>query len=955
MDEQVGKLLALIGQSSPPFDDFIKHVANGGLRRYKAIIHTEGPKAGESLYTHALSGVSVLEVVREPLGLTDPEARCLFLAYSVHDLNKVIQGGDKIAYKDLATEGNVARELEAVGADQFFPDWRTYLVDIAALCRLHQGHLAVDMTGADRRERFKYQLGWDRLELLGHLMRGADVLDLSDGLEETKHKDSFIRAVNAASGRSRFRFIHHRLSENRGILTNLIHHTVATYLHARLGARPLLCYPEGTAYLITDDATTEWTAADNEALAGAVERALREVQGEALDQFIGVKPAGFKVDRAAVESGATFATIMAMIRERIVPRTYPDRWRWGDGANPGREQNVRQDLEAALPSLPDAKRTEVERLLMGASLLPSDDRLRVGELASAYRNLLDDHLSKQVKAKGDDAWQRVYRLLDLPPGRRPIYDAVNGFRRAYFISRDTVVGLDDLSARIERDLVELGTDEGDGRGGGFVAAYLRANLTLFFTPPGREDFSEALARYTADQHQQCCYCGSALPTQEWMAANVPPNIGVQFFSNRLAGGGGEPKRRVCPLCRTQFILERLGWTSHRDKRGDEQGTFYVHLFPYTFFTEPFLDAWREEAQRLLTEDSGAFFIDTRTWLRERSEGESPPIRISQTKVNGVALPRISRTISNTPVLALNAPGKTYSAQLLMALQHAVVLAQFFGCRLILSRTAVPILPADAFNALLVDGVPTALEWLVHGRRGRPESEDDLDTSGVERLIERLQALHALQRLLYDRGRERNLILEFARAASDNPLAVFFVADRAIEEKANEPQRATLLAKDCAPYLEQLVEEPMTQLKTLAQMAVDDFILGGSGPFGRRPRSALLKPFDIVFSVLEQHPPPQWPLDDICAAATDEVFSHLHRIASADRKPGATKAEKVERYVRHLVNSVLGELYGNDMNRFVADERFVRSAYVQYVRDALAARRGGYERLDEPIDEGQAAE
>ena len=762
-------------------------------------------------------------------------------------------------------------------------------------------------------------------------MRAVDVLDLSHDLGERKHKETFLRQVNTAASGRRLRFEHHRLAQNRGILTNLIHRAVADYLQGRLGAAPLLCYPEGTLYLVEERGTVDWTVADDSALVRGVEDSLRGVQGRAVAQFVKKAQNGYKVDSAALESGATPQSIMAMIKERIEPQAFGEKFRWGEPAR--REQAVRGDLEAALPRLGEGERREVDRLLAESALLPGDDRLRVGELAQAYRNFLDAHLGTQLKARKVDAWQHVYRLLDLPAARWPIYEAVHGFRRAYFMARDTGVSLDELSGRIEGDLAALGAEEAATGAESFVGAYLADNLTLSFAPRMREDFAAATRRYSQNQHEQCCYCGSAFPTAAWMAANVPPSVGVQAFSNRLAGGGGEPKRRVCPVCRTQFILEKLGWASHRDKRGDGQTTFYLHLFPYSFFTEPFLDAWRREVQRLLSEEVSAFFIDTGLWLEEWRDKRVPDIHFKPTTVNGVALPRLAETVSNTPVMAINAPGTSYSAQFLTALQHAAILGRFFGCRLIMSRTAVPILPADGFEVLFVDGAPSALDWLVGGRR---RGADDLAGEGVDRLIRRLSAIQALHRTLWDRRRERNLALELARAANDNPLALFFVADRAIAEKAEEPQHQLSLTLQCAPYLDQLMEEPMTQLQTLAQMAVDNNILGGTGPFGRRPRNALLKPFDIVFDELEQHPGAA--PEDVHAAAAEEVFSHLQRIAEGEFKPGAVKEEKVGRYVRQLLDGVVGEMFGGDLNRFIADERFVRSAYLWYVRQALVARR-----------------
>src|SRR5215510_5093488 len=68
---------------------FIKHVANGGLQRYKTIFQT-GAKRGEPLYNHVLNMIFVAERLRPLLDLSDVEAQALYSAIPVHDLNKVV-------------------------------------------------------------------------------------------------------------------------------------------------------------------------------------------------------------------------------------------------------------------------------------------------------------------------------------------------------------------------------------------------------------------------------------------------------------------------------------------------------------------------------------------------------------------------------------------------------------------------------------------------------------------------------------------------------------------------------------------------------------------------------------------------------------------------------------------------------------------------------------------------
>jgi hypothetical protein len=88
MPKKLLDLLQLASIGRPPVDDYLAHVANGGLDRFRDVVQTGG-KAGQSLYSHVLDGVFLLDQIGTLLGLDDPSLRCLFAAYTMHDLNKM--------------------------------------------------------------------------------------------------------------------------------------------------------------------------------------------------------------------------------------------------------------------------------------------------------------------------------------------------------------------------------------------------------------------------------------------------------------------------------------------------------------------------------------------------------------------------------------------------------------------------------------------------------------------------------------------------------------------------------------------------------------------------------------------------------------------------------------------------------------------------------------------------
>ncbi|HPU78302.1 MAG TPA: hypothetical protein PKY84_08400, partial [Thermosynergistes sp.] len=100
----------LIGKEEPSiFKDYLDHVANKGpVAQYKAIFQF-GAKHGESLYTHVITGIFLLETLRPLLSLSDEEVRVLYTAFTIHDINKTLNS--KEPFNLLATKENITAEI----------------------------------------------------------------------------------------------------------------------------------------------------------------------------------------------------------------------------------------------------------------------------------------------------------------------------------------------------------------------------------------------------------------------------------------------------------------------------------------------------------------------------------------------------------------------------------------------------------------------------------------------------------------------------------------------------------------------------------------------------------------------------------------------------------------------------------------------------------------------------
>jgi CRISPR-associated protein Csc3 len=841
---------------SPVLEDYLKF-ANRKLRLYKQYLHTRGAKEGQSLYSHIMDLVTFVDRLFPVLALRDDEMRCSLLALSIHDINKIPlygMGPDDLVlkYADAATQKHIEQELERLQVDDFFPEWREYLLDIVWLAHAHQASatgttLIINQAYVDQ-TRLKSRLKGP----LRFLMQAADVSDNSHSGDyrdphEVHLRDRLLTHINAIMSRAgrpyEYRFIGHRLAELRGLLTNVIHNELVEYFREQFGEHAcidLQYYPEGVNYLLDTHLSFQWNRQTLDVLAERIRQKLAQVQFKQLAQFIKAKPSAIVVDDAAMNSGASLEQLFEVIVQVVLGKHYPLEWQ------ELRTQAIRRDLEKARGALLPSESSP-----SALWTLPSDDQiLRRGEFVSAYRKFLEDHHASALKAIGEDAWERAYHLFQLSATRFSLYSCIDPYRRGYFLASDLpLLTLDEMKQKALADLADL-TQQATAllakkkktapveqassseheevlttdTERAYLVDYLHRHLELWdsFAPRPQTliPFGENLRRYANQKrpHTNCCHCGTALMAQEWMAAQVPPSIGVQQFSNRLPGGSShEPKRNVCAICRTQFILDKLTWRGHRDKQGAEQVTFYLHLFPFAYFTRPLLRAWWLSVERLKDADHRAFFLDTRDYFRMMHRFQTEiRIRGFRTTTNGLSLPMLSETISTTPVLAIVAPGTNYGQQFLLALEKAVALVRWFECRAILSRSPVP--PLNLAHeyidgkpvVLMAEGIPRSMSWLV--------PETNLTRAAFEILTKKLTLLYQLSEKLFfvdakSKDKTDHIPHDVAVAASDDPLALYFEADRFIEKKVAAEKgkgtgvpelQAIHLSRTIAPILDTLI-------------------------------------------------------------------------------------------------------------------------------------------------------
>ena len=125
-----------------------------------------------------------------------------------------------------------------------------------------------------------------------------------------------------------------------------------------------------------------------------------------------------------------------------------------------------------------------------------------------------------------------------------------------------------------------------------------------------------------------------------------------------------------------------------------------------------------------------------------------------------------------------------------------------------------------------------------------------------------------------------------------------------------------------------------QLQRLAHIAWQNGLRGRS-----LEKSALLYPVSEVFGKLS-HSSGHLDRESLKAAAVQDIFDHLYRIADDRYKPGKKKWQATKQFVDIWFDDVLDGVYGGSLRKLLADEKLIRSAFLFYVREQIPRKQDG---------------
>ena len=553
-------------------------------------------KHDQSMVTHILNGIFAAMRVAEKLpptkALNDLEKRLWLLGYVTHDYTKVY--GIKVAAGNLPLIRQAIVCLgEKLNFAAFLPNWQDYLDDIVFLAQNTQ---TVEGANLNTREFTDLRTHPRRLEvmrllasfadILVHITSPADVVERgADDRDRATNLNTKLKMLFGADKAPRLAY--HRLTEVRGLISNLINNTVMDMLKEQ-GYEPYLFFPNGVVYL-ADPGIEAHIEAD--VLPDAAWARVVDIVGNS-DTF-GVRRAGtgfipssalFELTGLTGVFDAGRRKAMGIATSHAMPRLY--------GFFTG------ESVNDVVKRVGDPEQVEqVQEEFVRAKGLPDDVRVdRLGEyLTFVYRTVRD------AFKKAPDATPLLLDAL----GLSKVVSAEEATRQKggtyfgwFYVAARYIQahgGIDDsqlndlmchLAERIPTWIEMLGIT---GRTSTAISDSLKNYVVSHVEVDGQlrkranqdAQFAEELNRYIENKHGRrpvCSLCSSSYDNVEQETTEIP--FINQQYSNKNPLAGTAVIRGVCPICRVEMILRRV------QQPGLEDGNkpIQLYLYPTYFFT-----------------------------------------------------------------------------------------------------------------------------------------------------------------------------------------------------------------------------------------------------------------------------------------------------------------------------------------------------------------------------------
>ena len=595
--EEMPAYLALLKEVIPPDDEVLrdyveivgpKMVKEFSLRSAKGGSHPDYSRSDDqSMLTHIFNGIfPTLRIVRESgEDLSELEKHLYLIAYTFHDLNKLDSNVNMSVADDekAHTFFQCLNEwAERLSFNEFFPNYTTYQWDIAFLILNTQRKYDANLN----RQGFDLQIPNRRLQVLQDMCFCSDRITyfLKNSAGFLERGD--IREVLTRLSGGGLTFAYHKVSENRGMLTNVINNAVLEKMRDNFGWKPLLFFPTGVTYLRSRD-TQEVTLPTGDDIARVVVEKLKTYCTSRLRQNLNGFTRGGKGFKYADYYGAFFQP-----HEML------------DLIQKGCFKILRQDkAPSSGKRLAKLQQLQTEGKIPEDISLDFEDDLRVDQLAEylvEVEKLIGGFASRETVANemlsylGMSNLHETFTSIPSQGGVPLPWYFIAGKYLLQNRGKDENDMRDlfgDIAKHVTEVFDELIQNQPQSDSFAVLRDYAKQTVDINGHQSIHQDFQTELTRYTNTKKvgrgsdKGCSLCSSAFQTQQSSETDVI--FAPQVFSHKNPINSGRVRRGICQLCKLEMMLRQILIRSRWNLIGagyESVKIKWIYLYPSYFFT-----------------------------------------------------------------------------------------------------------------------------------------------------------------------------------------------------------------------------------------------------------------------------------------------------------------------------------------------------------------------------------
>ncbi|KGM92896.1 hypothetical protein ADU90_09175 [Clostridium botulinum] len=949
------------------FNDYYEKIVDKNLKQYKSIVQY-GMKKNQTLYSHVLNMIGVLEEIKDIVKLNNLELKVLITAITIHDINKIDEHEGKGYLRIISEENksgqyeNIVNECKKVGIVEFFPEYMEYINDIRAIIGQHSAHTESFTEGLFCKGK-DYKLGDKNIERLVSIIRALDIIDLSKNIDEKEKKRQFLVNLNNATKyfNKTYKMITHKISEDRGILTNLCHNAIVKFLKEK-GFIAIAYYKEGVVYLV-ENVEINFSEDDRKNLISYCVKAVKETIYSDFRTFIKNTPAGIKVDEKCLDI-ASVEDIVYEIKNRCNTCKIPDINKQNDKIKKFIEErksiyssqklqniiNIISKLKDDIENTKDKKALKtLEKELKANKMRLREQRagkeiqereedesyfiqhneegIRFSEFIRTLYIFINMHIYNK---KTDVSWSEMYKFFDIKEETIDYLNIFDGlYQRPYILGQMIYEEYKDREEDLINRIIEYlekelqsHKDKSEDAMWIDLGDYFNKNIILSFDKNiiSRLKRENLLKSYAEKVGTKCCLCSSEYDTSNWMAVDRPYQLKIQNFSNKINAGYGEPKRNICSICKIEYLLHKVNYSSKV-----EVSRRYLSIFPRSFNTNSYIRAFRESMKEFKYKDVSALYFNDYTTFVEQADKHVQEIEpvFSKAKVNGVPIPNYSETLTNYFILPIHlVKNESETVKWISSLIYALTFNIYFDSQIVVSQFPVAILDKEDIEEIYIGDVPVPFKNIFEKRWSKEE---------VEKTIKLFTNLFVMAKTL---GETNEFVHGLLKALAKGRLNFIYSLYKKLKDKYENPsfkiQEISTWIEDILSYVEE-DEKIVSKIKELALLGFQNNIRGSiTGGFIKD--NAINKPLNIIIDILCRCDEHIYTSEDIKALSKREVQRYFERV---DSYYGNKKIQAIEEYVDFFIDKIFIEMLEGKTFNLDNEKKNIVSTYSYYYRLEMA--------------------